>query len=189
MIFSKKVNRILAVLAGVFFVTCACLIVRINILYPPAPVITNSKDNSVTWQGCEITALEKIIYTPKDFNSAYPEVMYYRYLMEGDTEHTKSRIVVFRVRVKNVTDAARSFVLPSCAYAEAFPSAWANGIAPITKDFRLEPGQEKEMEAAAYYGPSLVYPSHLQHMEDNQFQLVFSYYPDKVVLTFDSGGQ
>lgn len=158
-------------------------------MYPPAHVITNSQNNSVMWLGCEITALERIIYTPKDFNSAYPEVPYYRYLLEGNAENTDSRIVVFRVKVKNTTDAALQFVFPAYVYAEAFPSAWANGTAPITQQFHIEPGEETQMEVAAYYGPTLVYRTHLKNMENNQFQLVFSYYPDKVVLTFDSREQ
>ena len=185
MIFSKKVNIVNAIIVAIFLIVCGCMIIHINRIYGKADIVTNSEDNSVMWLGCKVTALNKKIYTVEDFLTAYPDNAMYKYLLNGSYDTTNYRIVVFKVNVKNTTESTVGFSLSKQVVAEAFPSAWSNGAPPISGNGELAPGADSDFEVGALYSPSLVHATHLDAMESNQFELVFSYYPEKIVLKFD----
>jgi len=184
-IFSKKINIVCIGFFMVFLIVCGIMIVQINLSYPEAGVILNDKGNIITWDGCETKAVSKTIYKPEDFMSAYPDFQFYKYLLNGNRDNTYTRIVVLKVNITNTTDSAINISLTQKTVAEAFPSAWHNGVAPIADNKKLEPGENSDFEVAVLIVKSLVSVPHLKNIENDEFHLVLSYYPDKVYLRFD----
>jgi len=184
-IFSKKINIVCIIFLIGFLTVCGFMIVQINISYPKAGVISNDQDNSIMWNGCKVKAVSKTIYKPEDFMTAYPDIPFYKYLLSGNFDNTYTRIVLFKVKVTNTTDSAINFSLTNYTVAEAFPSAWNNGLPPIVDNKKLQPGESSDFEVASLIADSLVSVAHLKTIENDEFHLVFSYYPDKVYLKFD----
>lgn len=185
MIFSRKINIVCTVLLVAFFIICGIMVFQVNSSYAKAGVILNDQDNSVMWNGCKIKAISKTIYKPDTFMETYPNVSFYKYLLDGTHDNTYARIVVFKVNITNTTNAAIGYSLTQTAKAEAFPSAWYNGVAPITDNKKLGPGESGDFEVAALCPETLVSVPHLKTIENDEFHLVFSYYPDKVYLKFE----
>jgi hypothetical protein len=184
-IFSKKINTILICLTIVFFIVCGVLIARINISYPKAGAISNDENNAVLWKNCEVKAVSKTLYTAEEFNRIYPDVSFYKYLLNGDYDNTYTKLVVFKVNVTNKCDSVIRYALSNTAVAEAFPSAWHNGVAPISDYKLVNAGESADLEVVALVPKSLVNDSHRVSVFNDDFHLVFSYYPDKVYLKFD----
>lgn len=183
MIFSKKINRLVFIFLLLTLIVCGVRIYDVNSRFPNAREITNDEEDSIYWKGCKVHALDKTIYTVEEYNAAFPEDGSYQYLNGKDNQG--SGIVVYRVEVTNMNDRAVRFWLPVHAEAAAFPSTWHNGLSFMSDDIRIDAGETKIMMANAYYAPSLVHFTQLENMEDNEFQLIFSFYPERVVLKFD----
>ena len=73
----------------------------------------------------------------------------------------------------------------STAEAEAFPSAWHNGVPPLSGKSKLAAGEESIVEVSSLYSPSLVNHLQIGNMESNEYHLVLSYYPEKIMLLFN----
>lgn len=182
MIFSKKINRINTVIIIILCAVCLFMAVDVNTRFPNASVVTNDEDNAVVWRGFKIKALEKTVYTADEYLESYPDDMLHSHYVVQDT--TDKGVVVFRVEVENLNSYTADFYLSGNANAAAFPSAWFNGVMPVTGTVTLEPGECEVVEAAADYAPSLVHFTEMETFMDNEFQLIFSYYPERIVLRF-----
>lgn len=183
MIFSKKVNITLGIIVVGIICICMASAFELNRRFPNAKVVSNDETDSIIWKGCRVRAIEKQIYSVDEYNALYPDDESHQYLSERDT--SGMGIVLYRVEVMNENDYEVNFKLVFQAEAAAFPSAWYNGLSPLSGGGVLEPGETQIMEATALYAPSLVHFTQLENMENNRFQLIFSFYPERVVLEFD----
>lgn len=183
MIFSNKVNRIVVLAVSVLLIVCSVQIYDVNRRFPNAKVISNDENNCIYLKGCQIKALDKTLYTVEEFLEAFPNDTFYRH-REG-ADNRGSGMVVYRVEVTNHNDRAVSFVFPIRAAAAAFPSTWSNGLIQLGDDTRIEAGETKIMTAYAFYAPTLIHFTQRKKFADNEFQLIFTFYPERIVLRFD----
>lgn len=183
MIFSKKVNMINTVITIVLCVICLFMAVDVNTRFPNATVVTNDGDNAIVWRGFKVKALEKTVYTAAEYLDNHPDDMFHSYYAGRD--NTDKGVVVYRIEVENLNNYTADFSISGNADAVAFPCAWSNGVMPVTGTVTLNPGERKVVEGAADYAPTLVHFTETNTFKDNEFQLIFSYYPERIVLKFD----
>lgn len=184
MIFSKRVNIINTVITIMLCTVCLVMAVDVNTRFPNASVVTNDKDNAIIWRGFKVKALEKTVYTAEAYLETYPNDMFHGYYAQRQ-DNTNRGVIVYRVEVENFNNYTAKFSLSGNADAAAFPSAWSNGVMPLSEDVTLKPGERAVLEGAADYTPTLVHDSERDTFKDNEFQLIFSYYPERIVLKFD----
>lgn len=187
MIFSKKVNCIVYGLLSLFFIVGIILIVRINIMYPNAIVVDNKETGFVEWLGCRIEAESVKVYSPQEYVDNFPKyAMHFEYMVNDRYDEAKEGVVVYTIKVTNTNNETIDFRPHMQAYACSEPSMWCNGLAPLTSDTTvLEAGQTKEYIVASSYQPSLVHSKYIDRMREEEFQLIFSNYPEKILLRFD----
>ena len=120
------------------------MIIRINVLYPNAEVISYTKDNPVDINGLEVKPIDYSVYTLDEFSEISSE--YDRYLEREDKD--KKRVVVFTLSVRNTTDDiisySPSFVMvieELCASNGAFPII--NNDNPSQQSINVLPGEER----------------------------------------------
>ncbi len=182
MIFSNKVlNRVHLCLALLLIIVCAVLAFRVNRRFPAAKTVTNVSGDTVEWLGCQIRALDCQVYPMEEYRTAHPEDMQYSM---NTAVNPGSGVVWFQVEVTNKNAYEVKFSLTRQAVAAAFPSAWNNGIPPLRGHGILKPGETRVMEGSAYYAPSLYHFTEAKDFPNNDFQLIFSFYPERVVLHF-----
>lgn len=182
MIFSKSLNKVHLVLLICFIVIGTILIFDVNSRFTKAIIVTNDEENSIVWLGCKVKATEINIYTFDEYNLVYPDDPSYIYA-ENYCSYG-SGIVVYKTEVTNTTDTDVRFSPARFAVAAAFPSAWSNGVMPVNKHGILAPGETKVMEVSTVFTPSLIHASQIDNFRNNRFYLIFSSYPQQVMLEF-----
>lgn len=182
MIFSKPVNRILGIITTFCIIVLLLMAVDINRRFPNAKEISNDDSDSVMWKGCRIRALKKEVCSLEEYMQIHPDDEEYSFMAEDNMYGVG--IVTYYVEVINENDYTVRFRLDTAASAAAFPSGWHNGIGSKEGGVELLPGEKKMMEATSLYAPSLVHFTELDTIEENEFQLIFSFYPERVVLKF-----
>lgn len=158
---------------------------RINSRFPNAPECYYTKEAPAMLDGIEVTPLEKNIYTVEEFAKIYPDSNKYSNL----TEEIRNgyRLIVFDVRFRNTTQAALKFSTVSFI-AESWPSAYSNGSSPVDggKTRILEPGEAIVLSLVTNMNDiGLIKTKYLENPEESQFNLVYSYYPEKKILKFE----
>ena len=183
MIFSNKIANYIHIGAIlIVIIVCVFLAVDVNKRFPQAEIVSNrNNEECVEWLGCSIKALEYGVYTIGEYKKAHPEDMNYAM---ADESKEGTGVVWFRTEVTNKNDYEVKFSLTRQSVAAAFPSAWNNGVQPLSGHGVLSPGETRVMEGIAYYGPTLYHFTEAEHFPDNEFQLIFSFYPERVILHF-----
>ena len=64
----KHCKLIVLCISSIAIVICAVMIIRINVLYPNAEVISYTKDNPVDINGLEVKPIDYSVYTLDEFS-------------------------------------------------------------------------------------------------------------------------
>ena len=133
------------------------MIIRINVLYPNAEVISYTKDNPVDINGLEVKPIDYSVYTLDEFSEISSE--YDRYLKRENKD--KKRVVVFTLSVRNTTDDiisySPSFVMvieELCASNGAFPII--NNDNPSQQSINVLPGEERQLVLKSMLSTSML---------------------------------
>lgn len=186
MIFSKKVNIVHAVLALIFLVICTIGCIRINSEFPQVKEVSNKETGYIMFRNLEIRPVEMKLYTVQEFCDQFPNVMEYNYLL-ANPEHydlDNTRIVYYKVSAANNTENDIRFTI-TYAVAASYPHCWDNGIPPFPGPVKVKAGETTEFEGAALCTPLLAGYKDVSELKGEQFYLIFSGYPEKIMLTFD----
>ena len=168
----KHCKLIVLCISSIAIVICAVMIIRINVLYPNAEVISYTKDNPV--------------YTLDEFSEISSE--YDRYLKRENKD--KKRVVVFTLSVRNTTDDiisySPSFVMvieELCASNGAFPII--NNDNPSQQSINVLPGEERQLVLKSMLSTSMLKYENFDKIESSTMTLVYSFYPYRRKLVFD----
>ena len=69
----KHCKLIVLCISSIAIVICAVMIIRINVLYPNAEVISYTKDNPVDINGLEVKPIDYSVYTLDEFSEISSE--------------------------------------------------------------------------------------------------------------------
>lgn len=172
---------IIGILGMVIFIVWGIFYIDINSRFPASEKVFATKDTALQWHGLEIMPISHAVYAPQDFNQKYPKAEF-PYIWENE-----GKVIVYKVKVKNITDTPLSYNFMQDVQAMARPSYWGNGIFSVNgKAARIcEPGEEQIFEAAAHITPAMMTNRQLKNIEKQRFFLVFSYYPKEIALSFE----
>ena len=70
----KHCKLIVLCISSIVIVICAVMIIRINVLYPNAEVISYTKDNPVDINGLEVKPIDYLVYTLDEFSEISSEI-------------------------------------------------------------------------------------------------------------------
>lgn len=179
----KILRRISISAIIIFSVVSAILISGNKKRFPEAKQIYEEK-NSIDWYGCEITPIEKQIYTVDEYVEAFPNDQNYSYIKNSGKDYSDNVLVVVRIKVKNKTSDTVSFII-SNMQMELVPCMAANGVPIISGKTKLAPGEESEQTGVVLYTSSQLRNCSIDKIKNEKVQLVLSYYPEKIALAFD----
>ena len=182
----KHCKLIVLCISSIAIVICAVMIIRINVLYPNAEVISYTKDNPVDINGLEVKPIDYSVYTLDEFSEISSE--YDRYLEREDKD--KKRVVVFALSVRNTTDDiisySPSFVMvieELCASNGSFPII--NNDNPSQQSINVLPGEERQLVLKSMLSTSMLKYENFDKIESSTMTLVYSFYPYRRKLVFD----
>lgn len=174
----KHCKLIVLCISSIAIVICAVMIIRINVLYPNAEVISYTKDNPVDINGLEVKPIDYSVYTLDEFSEISSE--YDRYLKRENKD--KKRVVVFTLSVRNTTDDiisySPSFVMvieELCASNGAFPII--NNDNPSQQSINVLPGEERQLVLKSMLSTSMLKYENFDKIESSTMTLVYSFYP------------
>lgn len=186
MIFSKKINLYIYSFLAIFIIGCLIFIIRINLLYPNAKIVDNTETGYIMWRGCKIEADSVEVFSPEEFVENFPEYVYqFDYLLNNRHDNRLEGIAVFKIKITNETEKSVDFRVNGQAYACSTPSMWANGLAALSEEHIIEPNKTVEYVVGAAYQPTLVNKKYIERMKTSEFMLVFSNYPERLLLRFN----
>lgn len=186
MIHFRQIKYIIGVISLILIVIWATAVYSVNKRFPNATTTYYTKENPVLINGLQITPLEKRIYSPDEFKKNYPDCSKYTYIYEKDNYEKKYKIIVFEVKLYNTTDKEIKFNAQELN-AKAKESGWNNGLTSVDSNFRpIVPAHiEENVMLTTSISTTLVQPKFFYSIEQEQFSLVISFYPESRILLFE----
>ena len=143
-----------------------------------------AEENEVT-----IRPISVNVYTVQQYNEKYEEDSSYANIAQiySEEELQNWRIVVYTLKYTNNSDEKKQFnVMTFCTEAEK--SGWHNGVVPvdgITKH-TIIPGETQTVRlSSAIVAESIIEKRYMNSLLDDQYKLVYKYYPVKKELIFE----
>lgn len=165
----------------VILITCIGMIIRINVLFPNAKVITYTSDNPADLDGLIIKPVNYKVYTMEEYSQISS-----RYKNVQGEKADKSRVVVLNVLLKNTTEDVISYYPSGNMVIEKLHAR--NGVTlqePDKMTITVMPGEELEVGLHAYIGPSQLDYKLFDKIDSSTVTFVYSYYPYRQRIVFD----
>lgn len=182
MTFYKRINIIISIILIGIIIICYLFYLNINKRFPSANIVSG---DSVEWQELSISSVEGNVYSVAGFNKTYPDIPYFRYLLDRDNVD-EYYIFTAKVEIKNNKNVPVAFDLSTNTKLEVKPLLFSNSGPILEKNGLIYPDEIRTQTITVLCGPALADYSRCESIEDNKMELVFSYYPERVSLYFDS---
>ena len=163
----------------VILITCIGMIIRINVLFPNAKVITYTSDNPADLDGLIIKPVNYKVYTMEEYSEISS-----RYKNIQGEKADKSRVVVLNILLKNTTEDIITYYPSGNMVIEKLHAR--NGVTlqePDKMTVTVMPGEELGLHA--YIGPSQLDYKLFDKIDSSTVTFVYSYYPYRQRIVFN----
>ena len=165
----------------VILITCIGMIIRINVLFPNAKVITYTSDNPADLDGLIIKPVNYKVYTMEEYSEISS-----RYKNIQGEKADKSRVVVLNILLKNTTEDIITYYPSGNMVIEKLHAR--NGVTlqePDKMTVTVMPGEELEVGLHAYIGPSQLDYKLFDKIDSSTVTFVYAYYPYRQRIVFN----